>query len=1110
MKLCSWPVLLLLLGFASAQAQNARLSGEIVDATGGLIRNAEVKLTNEGTQREFVTTTGTAGQFSFPSLMPATYTIQVRADGFKTLNRPGLALDVQATAKLRLALEVGATSERIEVQAEAAPVITSSPSVESAVTRDQINTLPLNSRDFNQLVLLATGAVENINSGNGRDFGGVSANGNRSFSNDYTIDGAPNNDMYQGQAALPLSIDMIQEFKVTSGAASAQYGQAGTQVTVVTRSGTNRIHGSLFEYVRTEFLQARNPFSLSAPPPFSRHQFGGSLGGPVTIPKLYDGRNKSFFFFNYEGNRQREATTRVSTVPPDAFWKGDFSSLLARGIQLRDPLETSRPVIPGNRLDQYLGGARISAVAPKLQPFWGSPNQLGLTNNLVIDSSASTDIHQFSSRFDQTLPRNHQLAVRLSHSRRDAFAPSLTGVGGAGLFTPIVNWNGSITYTAPISARLLNEARFAVADYNSLTTYGNEGMPTVESVGMKGFTAVSELFPPLPRIQFTGGDAFTQLNYGGSANFGMAALVKQSTTYNYADALSWTAGRHTVKAGFEMRRSVLPALQTTNARGSISFTASATGVSTGYAFADFLMGIPSSTQEVPVRPELLLRQNEVSSYIQDDWRVSRRLTLYAGLRHELSFAPSEDKDRITIFDPAVGGIVVASDKGKLPTGEYLPAVLAKLAPNGTFPFPVVAADSAGLDGDRLVKTNYKNFGPRAGFAFDLSGSGRTVLRSGYGIFYTRYPIQYLQQTAFVNPPFAGVFNYSQSLQGGRPYLTLDTPFPTTGGSPSVAPAGMERNFRQPSNQQWNLTLEQSLGSRTALSVGYSGNKGTHLFRSIDVNGPRLNATGQVVRPFAGTFGTSAIAYRVSNGNSIYHAMLVEVRRRAAKGLMFQGNWTWANGLDDTGQTVNNALLDVQNLGRDRAASDYVRRHQITVNGAYDLPFGRGRQFARTMNAMGEAMLGGWRLSGIWRYTTGRYFTPLFTAAGGLSNNRPDVVAGVSANLRRDQRTPLRWFNPAAFAPVPAVDPAIGTARFGNAGRYILVGPGLNTMDVSLAKSFRLREKASLSFRLEAFNAMNHANYDIPNNNISTANLVGVVSGTITPARQLQFAVRLDF
>jgi hypothetical protein len=1095
--LCS----LLLGAVLTLQAQNARLSGDVVDPSGGLVPNAELRLTNEGTLREFIARSGSQGQFAFPSLAPASYRLQVQAPGFKTLIRSGITLDVQATAKLRLVLEVGSLSDRVDVLADAAPVFTTSPSVEAAVTRDQINTLPLNSRDFNQLVLLATGAVENISSGNGRDFGAVAANGNRSFSNDYTIDGSPNNDMYQGQAALPLSIDMIQEFKVTSGAASAQYGQAGTQITVVTRSGTNTFHGSLFEYLRTEFLQARNPFSRSAPPPFSRHQFGGSLGGPVLLPKLYNGRNKSFFFFNFEGNRQSESLTRVSTVPPDAFWTGDFSSLLSRNILLRDPLLAGRPVIPNNRLDQYLGGARLSPVAAKLKPFWGSPNQPGLTNNLIIDSAASTKIHQFTTRYDQALPKNHQLAVRLSNSRRDAFAPSLTGVGNAGLFTPIVNWNGSITYTAPLSARLLNEARFAVADYNSLTTYGNDGMPSVESVGLRGFTAVSELFPPLPRIQFTGGDAFTQLNYGGTANFGMAALVKQSTTFNYADTLSWTRGKHSLKAGVELRRSVLPALQTTNARGSISFTASntATAISSGYAFADFIMGIPSSTQQVPVRPELLLRQNEIASYLQDDWRISRRLTFYMGLRHELSFAPKEDKDRITIFDPAVGGIVVASSNGSLPVSEYLPTVVAKLAPNGTFPFPVVAAGAAGLNASRLVNTQYKNFAPRAGFALDLSGKGTTVLRSGYGIFYTRYPIQYLQQTAFVNPPFAGVFNYSQSLQNGRPFLTLDTPYPTTGGNPSVAPAGMERNFRQPSNQQWNLTLEQYLGSKTALSLGYTGNKGTHLFRTIDANGPRLNTAGQVVRPYSATFGTSAIAYRVTNGNSIYHAMLLELRRRAGRGLAFQGNWTWANGIDDTGQTVNNALLDVQNLGRDRARSDYVRRHQFTVNSTYDIPVPRNL-----------APLAGWRLSGIWRFTTGRYFTPLFTAAGGLSNNRPDVVPGVEANLPRDQRSPLRWFNPAAFAPVPAVDPALGSARFGNAGRNILVGPGLNTMDLSLAKTFRLQDRLSASFRLEAFNAMNHPNYDIPNNNISTTNLVGVISQTVTPARQIQFAFRLDF
>ena len=287
-----------------------------------------------------------------------------------------------------------------------------------------------------------------------------------------------------------------------------------------------------------------------------------------------------------------------------------------------------------------------------------------------------------------------------------------------------------------------------------------------------------------------------------------------------------------------MRRTILPPLQTSNARGSLSFTASAGGVSTGYAFADFLMGVPSSTQEVPVRPQLLLRQSEVASFIQDDWRISRRLTVYLGLRHELSFAPTEDNNRITTFDPAVNGIVVASSNGKLPVDQYVPSVVAKLAPNGTFPFPVVAAESAGLDGRRLVNTEFRNFGPRVGFAFDLSGKGRTVLRSGYGIFYTRYPIQYLQQTAFVNPPFAGVFNYSQSVQNGRPALTIDTPYPATGGNPSVSPAGLDRNFKQPDNQQWNLTLEQYLGAKTSFSIGYTGNKGTHLFRTMDMNGPR--------------------------------------------------------------------------------------------------------------------------------------------------------------------------------------------------------------------------------------------------------------------------------
>ena len=290
------------------------------------------------------------------------------------------------------------------------------------------------------------------------------------------------------------------------------------------------------------------------------------------------------------------------------------------------------------------------------------------------------------------------------------------------------------------------------------------------------------------------------------------------------------------------------------------------------------------------------------------------------------------------------------------------------------------------------------------------------------------------------------------------------------------------------------------------SLGYVGNRGVHLFRSINANAPRLDpATGQIIRNLSAAFGTAAANYRQTDGDSTYHAMLLEFRKRAGKGLTFQGNWTWAKGLDDTGSTVQAAPLDVQNLGRDRANSDYVRRHQITVNSTWELPF-----LKRAPNPA-LRLLGGWRIAGIWRYTTGRYFTPQFTALGGLSNSRPDVVPGVQANLPGGERTPQRWFNPAAFAEVPATDPLTGRARFGNAGRNILIGAGLNTADASLAKSFPgLSERHKVWFRLEAFNVFNHANYDLPESNISNTNQVGAISEIVTPMRQVQFAIRYEF
>jgi Carboxypeptidase regulatory-like domain len=1078
-SICAW-----------GQTTAARITGSILDPSSAVVPGAKVAARNLDTGVERSTVSTSDGYLLYP-LAPGVYSLTVEATGFRTETIDRIQLDVAANVARNISLQVGSIDQQVVISAEMQPELTQSVSVESTIVREQIDALPLNGRDFNQLVLLAPGAVENINSGNGKDFGAVAANGNRAFSNDYLLDGTANNDVFQGRSGAAVSVDVIREFKVTSGVAPAEYGQAGTQVTLVTRSGTNQFHGNVFEYHRGNTWQARHPFNTMGQQPFRRNQFGGSFGGPVR-------RNHTFFFFNYEANRQNEKVTRVATTPPDAFWKGDFSALLARNIQLRDPLTAGRPVIPGNRLDQYLGGTRINPTSLKLHPFWASPNQPGLANNLQQFPTQISNGDQFTIRIDHQLPHNQTLSGRYTQANTGGFTPSILG-NGSGLDTPVDNNNASLMWTVPISALTVNEFRLGYARYYAVTTYDGGGLPTAVSLGLQGYGPVDAGIPPMPRMSFSGGDSFTQLNYGGNENFGMAALTKVSRIYSLSDALTRSSGRHILKAGFELRRTQLPSLQQSNASGQLSFSASATSAnSSGYSFADFLMGIPSSTQEVPIKEPILLIQTELASFIQDDWRITPKLTLTAGLRHELFLNPYEDRNRLAMFDATRGAIVVASDNGKLPVDQFLPAVVAKLTDtNGNWRFPLLSDKDAGFNPRRLIDTRYNHWGPRFGFVYQAGG--RMVVRGGYGIFYTRYPIQYLLQTVAVNPPFAGLFTHSQRVTNGVAALTIDAPFADASGNASVSPAGLQKDFSLPDNQQWNLTVERDLGSGTVFSLGYVGNKGTHLYRSINANASFLDPNGVVMRKYTSTFGTSTINFRQTNGNSIYNAMQVEVRRRARKGLIVQGNWTWAKGLDDTGSTVQAALLDVQNLGRDRADSDYVRRHAMKINAVYDLPLGRNR------------ILGGWKLSGIWQYTTGMRFTPQFSSQGGLSNSRPDVVYGAQANLPRDQRTPERWFNPDAFVQVPSVDPATGTPRFGNAGRNILVGPGLNVMDASLAKSFRVHgERHRVTFRLEAFNALNHANYDFPDNNISNRNTVATINDVVKPMRQVQFALRYDF
>ena len=501
-------------------------------------------------------------------------------------------------------------------------------------------------------------------------------------------------------------------------------------------------------------------------------------------------------------------------------------------------------------------------------------------------------------------------------------------------------------------------------------------------------------------------------------------------------------------------------------------------------------------------------QSEFASYIQDDWRVTRRLTLSVGLRHELSLPFTEVKNRLAMFDPANGAMVVASDNGVLPTSYYNPVVVAKFTDaNGNWRFPLLSDKQAGYPARTLVDPQYKHFGPRFGFVYQLGGSHPFVLRGGYGVFYNRYPVQNLEQLLTLNPPFAAPFNYTQVITNGVPALTLQAPYTAAGASASsISPSGVARDFTLPNNQQWNLAVEREIGWGAVLSLGYIGNKGTHLFRAYNANELYVDpVTGKTVRQYQNTYGGNGANVRTSDGNSIYNALQTMVRRRLSKGPLFEFNWTWAKGLDDVSTALNVNALDLENLGRDRADSDYVRRHTIHFNATWELPFGHGHLLLASAPRWLDGVVGGWRLAGLWSYYTGMRFTPIINTTG-LSNNRPSVVYGVQANLPRGERTPSRWFNPAAFS-----IPTATCNCYGNAGRNILVGPGINVADASLAKSFPVfGENRRLTFRLELFNAFNHPNYNLPDANLNNFNTVATINSLVKDMREAQFAVRFDF
>ena len=1055
----------------SALGQTAQATGRITDSTGAVVPGAEISVINQtnGFKRE--TVTNIEGYYSIPLLQPGSYQLTVRREGFKPIIRSGIVLNVEQVARIDFALETGAVTDAVSITSDAPLLNSETSSVGQVIDNKTVVTLPLNGRNYSQLAVLAPGATPNPGS---RTADGFSLNGNRLFQNSFQVDGADNNNHIFGvdtmsTQALRPSVDAIQEFKVETANYSAEYGRAaGGIISVAIKSGTNKFHGSAFEFLRNDLLDASNFFANRnglRKPPLRYNQFGGALGGPIW-------RDHTFFFFSYQGTRLRRSDAAVVTVPTPEQKRGIFGN-----VNIYDPAN----VVGGARVqfaNNVIPEARIDPVGRQIAALYPDPNQPGAINNFAGIQSQRDNANQIDMRGDHTLSDHDKIFVRYSRSNRESVtgpifaAPGNGGGGGSSPLRVIPNaWSIAGGYTHIFSTSAVNELRInntrndsdqqALATQSLYDQFGIKGVPQFE--GLVG----------LPTFNIT--------NYSGLGDRAFTPNPKRANIYQVSDGFSLIHGAHGVKFGGELWRLFGYAGSSNTARGSLTFngqfTSRVPGSGTGNALADLLLG-QTSTAVLTTRQIVHMQGNNYAVYFNDNWKVTPRLTLNLGLRYELTTRFRERDNRHASFDlnpgsPTYGTVVVAKD------GDHRSETFSNLDKN--------------------------NFAPRVGFAWRLNSE--TVLRGGGGIFYGGFGYYAVGQTTAASPPFFLGITFPSPSNAAQSTLTLSTGFPADALSTTrlVNPAvgAQLYNYPFPAVYQGNLSLERELIGGFVGSLAYVVNATTHLNGQVDMNAP-IPGPGALNprRPFP-AFG--AINLFSSFGHSSYHSLQAKAERRFRHGFSMLSSYTWSHGLDNTQdlEDVTFAVIPQNqfNTNAEKASSGYDLRHRFVTSTIYDVPFGREGKWLGGSKVM-RTILGGFQLGGIFVAQTGQPVNP--AVAGNPANTtnptRPNRLA--DGNLERGQRTIDRWFDPAAFALPSAF-------TYGNSGRNVLRAPGLVNLDLLVGRNFIFNERTRLEFRGEFFNFSNSAHFSRPNPMIGSPQ-AGTITSTSMPNRQIQLGMRPVF
>ncbi len=1115
-------------GLAFAQTDTAKLQGTVTDQNDAIVANGTVTVTNAETGRVVTVKTNEEGFYVIPALPPGNYKVEVKVEGFKTVTRD-LSLQVLQVAVADFRLQVGAVTESVTVKAGAPVLDAADSAIGEVIEGRQVAEMPLNGRNFTQLALLvpgvtrgnptgaATGANNNAETFRFGQSGGASlaVNGLRPQNNNFTLDGIDNNEALVNTIVFFPPADAIDEFRVQTSVAPAQFGRAGGALVVTTiKGGTNAYHGSAFWFNRNTNLNARDFFQGPPTPGFNRNQFGGTVGGPVIKDKL-------FLFGDYEGLRQKiPGSPEYATVPTNLMRQGDFSELLTTTgtgypttFTILDPStgaqfmgSGSQPnVIPSNRLNP-VGLAYINAFPePNCTAAQDPGNCFSVFHNYKNTRKLIENWNNFDIRADYILNSSNSFFGRFSRGRADQTNTTRletlpSGFGsGTNLNHP---WGASIGWTDVISPTLINEARVGFVR----TTYGYTPPGNDTDICVQ-LGIVNCNTPLLGGISLNGGYN-QQIEYTG--DFG-TYLIPQ-TGYNASDALTWIRGKHTWKFGGSILRRQLNLYRPLAGKGYFQnagngqFPCCIAGGSghtnTGYEVSDLLAGFVDGYSHGTTFGMVGTRTWENGFFAQDDYRVTPRLTLNLGLRYDILTWPIEVLDRQANFDLTTGALIVAGSNGA---------------------------------SRNLIPNNYHNFGPRLGFAYQLTRDGKTILRGGYGFFYFLDRGGISNQLA-QNPPFSGTngVNYAQgfriTLSGSLPcqptcsqaelistnatgplpsgdFTGLDLSSPTGVSVIAVLPGNLT-----PRVSQWNLQVQREIGTNSAVSLAYVGTHGDRLTRNYDAN-QLLYGSGAKLFPRLGSITTQD-----NRGKSTYHSLQAQYERRFTDGLQFLGAFTWSKTIDDAcGNLDTCAPQFYGNYAIERGRSNQDQPYRLSLSSLYELPFGRGKRWGHDVSRAVDYVIGGWQLNGVYTLQAGLPFT--VTVDGNPGNTRADLTGSFSVNPGNITNYIDETFQscgtncevPVGPFTIPAATGGIYNAP-GTSGRNILRGPGSSNMDLALFKNFALTEQLRGQFRLQAYNLTNTPHFANPDSNLSHgSSRFGHITGVGTNSwRQVELGLRFTF